>query len=140
MFHRHAAAMFPVAALLLALAPAGAQAKQSNALNLYTQQDGRAIAVRNWSSHKIVEAQVQTRPDGHVWHVAPGGIPRNEAQEITVPARDCIANVRVKLETGRVLQMTGLHDCKDNLIAVRDNQIFIPRLAIPGAQQHGTPG
>lgn len=135
------AALCLVAALAAApLMASPSAADAPNAANLYTQPDARAIAIQNWTSGAITHAEVQTTPDGRTWNLANGHIPKNEAAEVAVPARDCIANVRVKLQNGHVLQLAGLHDCKDTQIAVRDEKIWIPKLAIPGAKQHATPG
>jgi len=128
----------PIAALLLATAPAFA-AQNPPAANLYTQQDSRSIAVQNWSSHQVTVAQVQTT-DGKVWHLAKGSIPVDQAAEIVVPARDCIADVRVQFQDRRVLALHGLRDCRDTQIVVRNEGLSIPQQAVPGAQQHGTPG
>jgi len=34
----------------------------------------------------------------------------------------------------------GHHDCNNSRIEVRNEQLSIPRIAVPGAAQHGTPG
>jgi hypothetical protein len=137
---RFALAALPLAGLFLAAPALAANGNVPNAVNPYTHPDSRAIAIQNWTSSEITVAKVQTVPDGKTWELAHGGIPRNEASEIVVPARDCIANVWVKLKDGRVLQLAGLHDCRDTQIAVRNERIWIPQLAVPGAKQHGTPG
>ncbi len=111
----------------------------ANSADLATQQAMRSIAIQNWSSNDITKAHVQTT-DGKVWELGKGGVSRNEAAEIIVPARDCIANVIVTMKNGHDLQLNGLHDCKDTQIVVRNDQISIPEQAIPGAKQKNTPG
>lgn len=137
-------ALLPLAGMVLAAAPAFATAPSAgaapNAANLYTQQDSRSIALQNWTGGTITSAQVQTTPDGRTWKLGQGSIAKSEGAEVAVPARDCIANVRVTLQNGKVLQLAGLHDCKDTQIDVRNERIWMPQMAIPGAKQHATPG
>lgn len=134
--NRAALIAMPLAALALAAVPALAR----NSVNIQDTGAKRSITIQNRSHHEITHAKVQTTPDGRVWNLSQGGVRNNGAAEIVVPARDCIANVRVTLNNGRVLQLAGLHDCRDTQVAVRDNRIWIPKIAVPGAQQHGTPG
>ena len=128
-------------ALLLAVSPAHA-AQNPPAANLYKQPDMRSIAVQNWSSHDVTLAQIQTT-DGKVWDLAQGrgkgSIPVNQAAEVLVPARDCIANVRVRFNDGRTLQLAELHECHDTQVVIRNEGLSIPNQAVPGAQQHATP-
>jgi len=128
----------PLAIFLLLATPALA-AQNPSAASLYHQQDARAIAIQNWSSQTVVAARVQTT-DGKIWNLAKGEISSNQAKEVVVPARDCIANITVKLQNGHTLSDNGLHECSNTKIVVRDEGISIPQQAVPGAQQHGTPG
>ena len=125
-------------ALLLAVTPALA-AQNPPAANLYKQPDMRSIAVQNWSSHDVTQAQIQTT-DGKVWDLAKGSIPVNQAAEVLVPARDCIANVRARFKNGRTLELAKLHECRNTQVVIRNEGLSIPQQAVPGAQQHGTPG
>jgi hypothetical protein len=127
-----------LATLLLAATPVLA-AQNPPAANLYKQPDMRSIAVQNWSSHDVTEVQVQTT-DGKVWDLAKGSIPSDQAAEILVPARDCIANVRVRFNNGRMLQLTELHACRNTQVVIRNEGLSIPQQAVPGAQQHATSG
>ncbi|HEX5327798.1 MAG TPA: hypothetical protein VFW75_14105, partial [Acetobacteraceae bacterium] len=78
--------------------------------------------------------------DGRMWNLAKNRIAENQGAEVIVPAQDCIANVTVKLDNGRTLDDNGLHACHSTHIVVRNNNVSIAREAVPGAQQHGTPG
>jgi hypothetical protein len=129
-----------VALAALAFAVPALAGNMPNAANLSTQQDSRAITMRNLSGSKITQAQVQTTPDGRVWDIGHGAIGTNEASEVIVPARDCLANVKVKLDNGRMLQSTELHSCSSTKIVVGKDAITTPQEAVPGAKQHGTPG
>jgi len=129
-----------VAGLSLVALALAAPAIADNAANLATQQDARAITMQNRAGTRITQAQVQTTPDGRVWDIGHGGIGTNEASEVVVPARDCIADIRVTLDGGRVLHAAGLHSCGSTKIVVRKEGINIPQEAVPGAKQHGTPG
>ncbi|HJS87424.1 MAG TPA: hypothetical protein VJ779_18375 [Acetobacteraceae bacterium] len=129
-----------LAGLSLAALALAAPAIADNAANLATQQRARAITMQNRSGTRIAQAQVQTTPDGHVWNIGQGGIGTNEASEVIVPARDCIADIRVQLDGGRVLHEAGLHSCSSTKIVVWQDHINIPEEAVPGAKQHGTPG
>ncbi|MBV8613897.1 MAG: hypothetical protein JOY66_09020 [Acetobacteraceae bacterium] len=125
---------------LAALAFAGPAVAADNAANLSTQQDSRAITLQNYTGTQITQAKVQTSPDGREWQIAQGGISPNEAKEVIVPAHDCLTNVWVQLDGGRVLQSTEMHSCNSTKIVVRKDAITIPQEAVPGAKQHGTPG
>ncbi len=128
------------AAIPLAILAFAAPALADNAANLATQQQSRAITMQNLSGAKITQAQVQTTPDGRVWNIGQGAIEDNHASEVIVPAHDCLANIRVQLDNGRMLQSTELHSCNSTKIVVGKDAINIPHEAVPGAQQHGTPG
>lgn len=123
---------------LLVAAPAWA-AQQPPAASLYHQQNSRSIAIHNLANQTVTTARVQTT-DGKIWDIAKGSIPPNQAKEIIVPAQDCIAEIDVTLKNGRTLSQTGLNACRNTQIEVRDNRVMIPQPAVPGGQQHGTPG
>lgn len=127
-----------LAVLLLAAAPAFA-AQEPPAANLYSQQQSRSIAVQNWSSKAVTTAQVQTT-DGKTWNLAKGSIQVDQAKEVIVPAQDCITNIQVKFADGRSLNKAGLHECHNTQIVIRDDGLTIPQQAVPGGQQHATPG
>jgi hypothetical protein len=40
----------------------------------------------------------------------------------------------------RTLRQTGLNACRNTEIVVQDERVMIPRQAVAGTQQHGTPG
>ena len=126
-----------LAALLLAGGPALA-AQEAPSASLYGQQQSRSLSVQNWSSQDITSARVRTT-DGKTWNIGKGSIPSKQASEILVPARNCIADIDVRLKNGRNLTDTGLHDCRNTQIVVRDTGVTIPQQAVPGGQQHGTP-
>ena len=129
--------LLPLAVLLAGTIPAfGAPPP---AASLYHQQDSRSIAIENWSGQPITTARVQTT-DGHVWTLAKGTIPQNQAKEIVVPAHDCIAGLHITLKDGRTFADTGLHECQNTQIVVRANRVTIPWQAVPGGKQHNTPG
>jgi len=130
--------LLPAALLLAGTIPAFA-AQQPPAASLYHQQDSRSIAIENWSGQPITAARVKTT-DGRVWTLAKGAIPQNQAQEIVVPAHDCIGGLAITLKDGRSLIDTGLHECQNTQIVVRANRVTIPRQAVPGGKQHNTPG
>lgn len=123
---------------LLVAVPAWA-AQQPPAASLYHQQNSRSISIHNLAHQTVTAARVQTT-DGKTWDLAKGSIPPNQANEVIVPAQDCIAAIDVTLKNGRTLSQTGLNACRNTQIVVRDNQVTIPRQAVPGGQQHGTPG
>ena len=134
----------PLAALMLAALPGvpvhAAQGDVPNAASLQTQQASRSIAMQNRSGTAITQAGVQTT-DGKTWNLTKtGDIPANHSADIVVPERDCIANVSVTLKGGRTLHAEGLHACDRSQILVDQYKITIPRIAVPGAKQHGTPG
>ena len=87
----------------------------------------------------VTAAQVQTT-DGETWDLAKGVIPRNQAKEIIVPVQDYITAVRVTLKNGQTLSENGLNACRNTEIVVQDDRVTIPQQAVPGGQQHGTPG
>ncbi len=124
---------------ILAFAAPALAGNMPNAANLSTQQDSRAITLQNLTGEKITQAHVQTT-DGRVWNIGHGAIEDNHASEVIVPARDCLASVTVQLDNGRTLQSTELHSCNSTKVVVRKDAISIPQEAVPGAQQHGTPG
>jgi hypothetical protein len=132
-------ALLRAAPLLAATLVAPAFALAANSANLATQQDMRSIAIQNWGSANITQALVKTT-DGKVWNLGQGEVGRNQASEIIVPARDCIAAVSVTFKDGRHLQADHLHACDNTQIVVRDDRISIPQQAVPGARQHATPG
>jgi hypothetical protein len=123
-----------VAALLSATYPVLA----ADMPNATTQPDASQIVLQNRSGANIVQGRVQTT-DGKVWNLGSGGLASNQAAQVAVPARDCIANIAVELEGGRRLQSTGLHSCNSTKIVVEKDRIDIPQEAVPGAKQHGTP-
>lgn len=125
--------------LLLIATPALGAPPAAPGASLYHQQRSRSIGLQNWSTHTIVSAKVQTS-DGRMWNLAKNRIAENQGAEVIVPAQDCIANVTVKLDNGRTLDDHGLHACHSTHIVVRNNNVSIAREAVPGAQQHGTPG
>lgn len=125
---------------VLALATPALAGDMPNAADLSSQQQSRAISIRNLSGAKITQAHVQTSPDGRVWDIGHGAIETNQASEVVVPAHDCLANVKVQLDDGRTLQSTELHSCNSTKIVVQKDAITIPQEAVPGAKQHGTPG
>jgi len=129
----------PLSCLALLVAVPAWAAQQPPAASLYHQQDSRSISIHNLARQAVTAAQVQTT-DGKTWDLAKGMIPRNQAKEIIVPAQDCITNVRVTLKNGRTLSQNGLNACRNTEIVVQDDRVMIPQQAIPGAQQHGTPG
>jgi hypothetical protein len=122
---------------LLVSVPAWA-AQQAPAASLYHQQNSRSISIQNLAHQPVTVAQVETT-DGRSWDLAKGSIPQNQAKEIIVPAQDCITAISVRLKNGRALSQTGLNDCRNTLIVVRDDRVTIPQIAVPGGQQHGTP-
>ncbi len=128
----------PLASVLLAFAAPAIAENVPNAANLSTQQDARAITIQNHSGTKITQAHVQTT-DGRVWDIGHGSVGTNEASEVIVPARDCLASVTVRLENGRKLESTALHSCNSTKIVVEKDAINIPQEAVPGAAEHGTP-
>jgi hypothetical protein len=129
----------PLGCLALLVAVPAWAAQQAPAASLYHQQDSRSIAIHNLAHQSVTAARVQTT-DGRTWNLAKGSIPQNQAKEIIVPARDCITAIRVTLQNGRTLGQTGLNACRNTEIVVQDNRVMIPQQAVPGAQQHGTPG
>jgi len=113
-------------------------AQQPPAASLYQQQDSRSIAIHNLGHQTVTAARVQTT-DGKTWDLAKGSIPENQARGIIVPVQDCIS-AHVTLKNGRTLRQTGLNACRNTEIVVQDERVMIPRQAVPGTQQHGTPG
>ena len=130
----------PIAvALLLAVATSAHAGNMPNAANLSSQQDARAITIQNRSGTEISQAHVQTS-DGRIWDIGHGSVGTNDASQVVVPARDCLANITVELKGGRKLQAVGLHSCNNTKIVVQKDRIELPQEAVPGGQQHGTPG
>lgn len=127
----------PLVVLLVMAGPAWAA--QVPAASLYHQQDSRSISIHNLSGQDVESARVQTT-DGKVWNLSEGAIPTNGARELIVPAQDCIANVTVQLKNGQTLTGHGLHECRNTQIVVNKDSVSIPQQAVPGGQQHGTPG
>ncbi len=124
-----------VAALLLAATHPVLAADMPNAT---TQPDASQIVLQNRSGANITQGRVQTT-DGKVWNLGSGGLASNQAVQVAVPARECIANIAVELEGGHRLQSVGLHSCNSTKIVVEKDAITIPQEAVPGAKEHGTP-
>jgi hypothetical protein len=125
---------------VLAFAMPALAGDMPNAADLSSQQQSRAISIRNLSGAKITQAHVQTSPDGRVWDIGHGAIETNQASEVIVPAHDCLANIKVQLDNGRMLQSNELHSCNSTKIVVGKDAITVPQEAVPGGKQHGTPG
>lgn len=96
------------------------------------------VVLKNLSGEKITQARVQTK-QGHVWNIGEDGLKDNQATQVAIPARDCIASVEVALANGRNMQSKDLNSCNETQIVVDADRISIPQQAVPGAQQHGTP-
>jgi len=135
---RHAA--FPTAELSGAAGRRSRWAAQPPpAASLYHQQDTGSISIHNLARQAVTAAQVQTT-DGKTWDLGKGVIPRNQAKEIIVPVQHCITAVHVTLKNGQRLSQNGLNACRNTEIVVQDDRVMIPQQAVPGGQQHGTPG
>ncbi len=124
--------------LIVLLVMAGRRGRHRCRRRRYNQQDSRSIAIHNLSGQDVESARVQTT-DGKVWNLSRGSIPPNQARELIVPARDCIANVAVRLKNGQTLAGRGLHECRNTEIVVHADSVSIPRRAVPGGSSTGRP-
>jgi hypothetical protein len=122
--------------LLAGLGPALAQVR--NMPNATTAAAASQVVLKNLSGETVTQARVRTT-QGHVWDMSAGGLTSNQATQVTVPARECVDSVEVALENGRTMRASDLNACNERQIVVSADRIFIPRQAIPGAQQRGTP-
>lgn len=114
-----------VLAICGAVLPASGQQKATvpNSVPLSTER-ARSYSIVNRSSQLIVAAHAKmTNGDQRdlTWDKP---IRPQQARDVAMPSRDCLAELTVKFKSGRTMQ-SGSPDCRENRITVTDDAIQI---------------
>ena len=113
-----------IAGLLLIAAPA-AFAQVPNAAPLQGMKQARTYVVENHSGQTIVSAHAYMRDKQQMDLLSGHQLPYQEGRNIVVKPNACLAELTVKLKSGKVLQANGPGDCRQTRITVNANAIQI---------------